>query len=174
MKRMKTSPYYIYMAPFFESGNAQLIEQAKKDYRKMYKREWKKVKRKAVKEITLALSSNEYKEIKEASEKHHTKVSPFIKKASIAYIRKVFIVPNETAIEKIIQILKMMYISTENYIEEGGNDILGKKILSQLDMWEKEIRVALINPLSFEQFVKKYIEEHREEKQHLLTLLNTL
>ena len=167
------SSYYTVMNPVFETGNQLLIEQAKKEYRRQYKAAWKRAKRKMMKEVTLSLTEQEYIEIREEPTRHHKKMAPFIKEACISYLRKIYLVPDDASIQKLLQILKMTYIAIENLAEDENQRDFCKIVLSQMDTWEKDIRTCLINPLSFEQHLKKWIEMDSKRGQYLRTIIDT-
>ncbi len=154
--KKRTSQYYLYMEPFFERGDKAEIALAKLEYRRLYKAKWKNENRKKCKEITVKFTMPEYKEIESEAKRHHQKLAPFIKASSIAYIRKTFVVPDTASVNKILQLLKTMYIQVEDFVQDKGN---GDIYLQALYNLERDIRIALISPNHIETATNKNLEK---------------
>lgn len=172
MKKNKNE-YYRFMEPYFTKGDEVQIALAKKNYRRQYKANWKKENRNQHKELTLRFTYKEYEILKNKAKAHHSKLSPFVKLAYQAYINKTYVVPEPENIQRIVQLLKMMYIAIENFIEENGDNSIGNFLMALQDL-ERQIRIAIISPLELEQVIRKRILEYPEMKNYLLTLIQTL
>ncbi|MBK7764397.1 MAG: hypothetical protein IPI46_13805 [Bacteroidetes bacterium] len=146
------------MEAFFEKGDKVEIAKAKKAYRRQYQSQWKKNNRSISKEVTIKFAPDEFKEIHLESKRHQQKCAPFIKSCTIAYIRKTYIVPDSISINKILQLLKMMYIHVEDLVNEKGD---GEFLLQAIRNLEHDIRLALLSPIDLEIAVKKYIEKNK-------------
>ena len=145
------------MQPYFANGDATIIALAKARYRRDYKAKWNKENRSKCKEITIRLNKEEFKEIQEQARLHVRKLAPFIKQATIAQVRKIYIVPNDERINKILQLLKMIYIK----VEDLENDELGNKVfLVAMAKLETEIRQCLISPMDLNREIQKYIDSN--------------
>jgi hypothetical protein len=153
----KTSKYYQYMESFFAKGDTLQIAQAKREYRKLYKREWKKNNKRKYKEVTIRMNTDEYKQIQDEAKRYSTKLAPFMKQSTIAYLQKTYLVPDTDTVNKILQLLKMMYIQVEDMVQEKGN---GAEFLQTITQLETDIRIALLSPIDIEQAVKKFIEKN--------------
>lgn len=167
---MKKTRYYEFMQPFFEIGDALLIEQKKKEYMKLYKAQWMKDKRQKSKEIRFLLTEKEYKVIKAVAHEHNLKLTPFIRHAVQAYMMRTYINPNKETLAKMIQILKMMFIKVEDMKEEYGSLA---PFLIALDQLEKDIRVYISSPPIIESYLIKHIQKHPKHKEELLAIIHT-
>ena len=171
----KHSAFYQYLEPFLESGNASVIKKAKAEWRKKYKADWRRNTRKENKEITVSWSQDEFRILKAESKRHRLSSTAFIKKTVMAYIDKRYIVPNQNAVNKILQLLALTY----NSIEEMQNEQLlsyntEKKLHSEISQLERDIRIAIFSPKTIEQLISESIKEKPVIKTRLKEFIETL
>lgn len=88
---------YLESVGVLEKGNEEEIKKAKKEFKKIYIREYKRKEREAKMEFVVLLSKQkgELKTISEAAKGHKTSVSSFIKSSALAYCNKTFLVPDK-------------------------------------------------------------------------------
>lgn len=89
------------------NGSEADIQAVKRTYRKKYLLEYKKRQRATRAEFTVVLSKStgEYGTITQAAKKHHISVTSFLRKATLAYIQQVYLVPNTSQIAELEQLL---------------------------------------------------------------------
>ncbi len=174
-KQRKYSAFYAYMEPFFQKGDEVMIEHAKRAYRKAYKAKWRKQKRSISKEITTIWEKAEYQTLKEEAKMHKESITRFIKRATVAYMDKRYVVPNEAQVMKVMQLLALTYNRIEELAEDKQLDSnLAKKLQTDLSTLEQEIRVSLFSPKTIEQTISELIHEKPSVKKQLIALLETM
>jgi hypothetical protein len=163
------------MAPFLETGNDKLIKEAKREYRREYKRAWRKTKRSITKEITTTWEKGEFKLLQGEALRHKESLSGFIKKATMAYMDKRYVVPNEELVTKTIQYLALVYNSMEELYTEG---LIAKEVERMLEIQisklEHDIRVLLFSPKSIEQVIREQVGSTPQLKEKLITYIQNL
>lgn len=163
------------MAPFLETGHANAIEEAKRLWRRKYKAEWRRAKRKQAKEITTSWEKEEYRTLRDEAKRHRQSVTGFIKQSAQAYMDKRYIVPDEEQVTKIMQLLALTYNSI---LELTDNSTIpadaGRKVLFDLYQLEKDIRVTLYSPKTIEQVLKDEVARESIMRQRLIKFLETL
>lgn len=169
------SAYYSYMAPFLETGHQSAITEAKKEWRRKYKANWRKQKRKLVKEITTAWEKEEYRMLKEEARRHKESITRFIKRSAIAYMDKRYVVPDEDKVTKMMQLLGLLY----NRIQELTEDTTipadaGRKVLFDVYELEREIRITMYSPKTIEQHIGEAIKQAPAIKNKLVEYIETL
>jgi hypothetical protein len=163
------------MAPFLETGNDKLIKEAKREYRREYKRAWRKAKRSIAKEITTTWEKGEFKILQTEASRHKESLSGFIKKATVAYMDKRYVVPNEQQVTKTIQYLALVYNSMEELYEDGLVAKEVERILQvQLSKLEHDIRVLLFSPKSIEQVIREQVSNSPQLKGKLIAYIQNL
>jgi hypothetical protein len=167
----KTSPYYVFMTPFFEKGDALAIEAAKKEYFKLYKANWRKQFRVENKEIATSWTKQEYKELENFAKEHKLPITQYIKQATIAYGNKRYIVPDKKVIQKGIQYLAMTYNTIEQIEEKEKLNLRDIKIT--IDQLEKQLRETILSPYTIEQSIDMLLAKEPELKQYLLTYITS-
>lgn len=163
------------MTPFLESGDEQVISTARKDYRKKYKTQWRKAKRKQIKEITTAWEKDEYKNLKDEANHHKECIARFMKKATVAYMSKRYVTPNEAQVTKVIQLLALTYNTISELKDESNIPAeAGRKLLLDIQQLERDIRIELFSPKTIEQTITEYIREKPPVKAHLIEFIQAL
>jgi hypothetical protein len=163
------------MAPFFETGDDKLIKEAKREYRREYKRAWRKTKRSIAKEITTTWEKREFKILQEEAFRHRESLSGFIKKATMAYMDKRYVTPNEEQVTKTIQYLALVYNSMEELYTEGLIAKEIERILEvQISKLEHDIRVLLFSPKSIEKVIQEQIGSNPKMKERLVNYIQNL
>jgi hypothetical protein len=163
------------MAPFLETGDGKTIDNAKTEYRKKYKAEWRKTKRRQIKEITTAWEKEEYKSLKEEAIRHKESITRFIKKATVGYMNKRYVTPNEMQVTKVMQLLALTYNCINELKDESNIPAeAGRKLLFDIHQLEREIRIELFSPKTIEQSISEYILEKPQVKPQLIEFIQTI
>lgn len=163
------------MAPFLETGHANVIDEAKNEWRRRYKADWRKQKRKQVKEITTAWGKDEYKILKDEAKRHKQSVTRFIKESAVAYMDKRYITPHEMQITKIMQLLALTYNNITELKEDSAIPAdAGRKVLFEIYQLEREVRIALFSPKTIEQHISEYLQEAPPKKEQLIEFIQAL
>lgn len=179
MKRKLNSKSSIYSflksSGVLESGTPEEIRNVRNTYWREYKRNWRKQKRRAEKEITLCLTIDELQEITKEAKRHKLSRTRFIKQSCLAYIDKSFIVPEISEVRKISQLLSMVHNSIQESLESDRIEFkIGKEILYKIYGLEREILPKLQNPKSLDEVIKEHIIKNPKEKIRLIEFINSL
>ncbi len=163
------------MEPSFEKGDDAAIKRAKADYRRQYKARWKKEKRKVDKEITTSWTKTELKELTIEAKRHSLSLAGFIKQSVLAYMSKSYLVANKKEVDKILQLVGMMYNRIENLVDEQSiTRVMGIEIKEELYKLEREVRIQLISPYTLEQTIQNHLQNKPEAKTQLLNFIQSL
>lgn len=179
MKRAikKKSGLYEYLdrVKILETGSDQDIANARKEYWKGYKAEWRNRQRQETKEFTIVFAVQEAKDILEAARKHKRSRSNFIKESCIAYLNKRYIVPDRLAINSIRQQLAMNKNTLQKLFDENKVSYqTGTTLLNQMSALERIMLTELHNPKTLEQWIIETVRTTPEYKEILIALLNKL
>lgn len=136
MHKLKNSPFWEYLeaSGVLEKGSDEEIKAVKKAYRKKYFTEYKRSQRKRNAEFTVVLSKFDgvFERINNAATKHHLSIPAFLKKAALAYLEKIYIVPN-----------RLMVANLEQLLSNCLNEIKGITY-SKERWWEREHKLDRI------------------------------
>jgi hypothetical protein len=166
---------YLDSLKLLDSGSAEAITLARKLYWRTYKAQWRKENRRVNKEITTSWTAEELKVLSEEAKKHKLSKTKFIKTATLAYIDKRYIVPNQPEVRKIAQLLALNYNQIQEMVEEKELHLqTGKIILEKILELERSILVSLHSPYTIEQLVMEAVHKNPEMKiklHHLLEMI---
>lgn len=98
---------YLEATGVLENGTEEEICSAKKAYRKDYFLQYKKSQRRQKPEFTINLSkkNGEYYRVKKAADSHKMTLTAFIRSAALSYLDNRYLVPNESQVALLEQIL---------------------------------------------------------------------
>lgn len=162
------------MEPFLEKGNEVEISQARADYRRKYKADWRRNRRKQVKEITTVWNDEEFKILQTEVKRHKGSNSRFIKQATIAYINKQYLPVHKAEINKVIQLIALVYNSIEEMKEEEKiTHGESKRLKEQIDQLEHDIRVLLFSPKPIWQVISETLTEKPMIKSKLISFIES-
>lgn len=171
----KLSAFYKYLEPFLEKGNEQEIVLARKQYIRVYKAKWRKEKRRKEKELTISWTTEELKLLTIEAKRHKMSRSIFIKKSTLAYIDKRFIVPDILAVRTLLQFLAMQFNSIEEMICENKLNLQsGRELMEKINDQEKAVRIAMYSPKTLEQLITENILKDYSAKANIYRLLETV
>lgn len=145
------SSLYQYLEPFLETGSAEDIAQARRQYWRVYKAKWRKEKRLKEKEFTISFTDKELKIITQNAIKHHRSCSKFIKESSLAYCTKQFLFPEITALNHVRELLALNYNAIQQ-LSEGSNlpTLQADECMIRMTDLEKKVLAILQNPKALE------------------------
>ena len=166
---------YLDSIKVLESGTDEDITLARKKYWREYKATWRRKKRKNEKELTTSWTTDELIELTKEARKHKVSKTKFIKKSTLAYIDKRYIVPDQIEVRRIAQLLSVTYNSIREMMDENSLHLqTGKIILEKIFDLERQVLVSLHNPKTIEQLITEIINENPQTKTRLYHLLETL
>lgn len=178
MKRAKNkSGIYDYLDSIkvLESGTEQEISQAREKYWREYKARWRKSKRKSEKEICTTWNGDELNVLTKEAKRHKQSRTKFIKSCTHAYINKSYIIPNQSEVRRISQLLAITYNSIREMIDENTLPFHTGKILSdKILQLEREVLVSLYNPKTLQDFIIDEIHKDASFKIRLYQFLQTI
>ena len=133
------------------SKNAEEIEAAKREYRKLYKRASKKLQRSLKHEYRPRFTEAEVKVLKESASSHGKPVSTFIHHACLAYIHQIFIVPNPAQVTTMEKSMARTYLeirSIKEHLEkrDANPRIELLNLMRRIEEYEIELRTFLRQP----------------------------
>lgn len=155
MKRVtkKKSSVHAYLAKtnVLETGSEQDIAWAKRAYWKQYNVEWRKQQRKRTKQYVIVLNETEYKQIVTAAKAHKQSCTRYIKEAALAYLLKVYLVPDTVALGTIRQLLAINYNTLQKLFDESIVPFeIGRQLLLQMSELEQRLTAELYHPKEHE------------------------
>lgn len=159
------------MEPFKKTGIQSLIDKAKMEYRKEYKKKWKENRRTMDRSISVLFNSAEYSTLSHEAKQHGLKVAPFIRQSVLAYLNKTYLLVDPNKVNEICLLLKMMLLKIEDLID---NDSPLTPTLQAIQNLEHEIRVQLNSPLELHEYIKKHVLKDISNKHDLLTYILSL
>lgn len=170
--KKKSSPYYQFMKPYFERGNEAEIAMGKLLYRRAYKAQWRKANRKVIKEITLQWTKEEYQQLQQETKKHKESITKFVKRATLGYMHKCYVVPNNETIHKLLVVFTLCYNRLEELIEEDKLLFQTEKELRQtIEALEREVRISILAPKTIEQTIQEFLKNYPNKRNYLLTYI---
>jgi hypothetical protein len=174
--KRKTSLYtFLKSIGILENGTNDEIQNARKEYWRKYKCRWRNEKRKKEKEFTISLNRDELTLLNLEAKRHKASRTKFIKHAAFAYINKIYLVPNQSEVRQIAQLLALTYNTIQDLIEENKIDIhISRGVLKSIHKLEREVLPLLSNPLTVEEQLEHYIKKYPEKREALLNLINSL
>lgn len=176
VKRSKRyNEFYQFMSPYFEKGNPTEIAWAKKEYRRRYKARWRRVFRKENKSFAVAWTKEELHTLTDAAKKHKQKPTRFIKQATMAYINKRYIVPNQREMNKVLQLVAMTYNAIETIAGDEENYITGvKRMQEELFILEHKLRLTLLSPKTIEQIIEQELQKNPGIEDYLIRFIERM
>ena len=166
---------YLEASGVLEKGTDEAIAEARKNYWRIYKTAWRRQKRKDEKELTISWNTDELKTLHDEAKRHKISKTKFIKTATLAYIDKRYIVPNQLEIRKVAQLLALNYNSIQEMIDEKELPLqTGKIILEKIFELERAVLISLNSPKTIEQLITKVVAKNPDIKTKLFHLLETL
>lgn len=176
MKRaLKKGNLYSYLdaSKVLESNNEALIAAARKQYWLDYRKKWRQQRRKDKKELLTEWSSEELRLLTECARKNKRSRSKFIHVATLAYINKVYVVPDQVEVRRIAQMLAMTY----NLIKEMKVNVESKTIdvlLEHVFELERNVNISLNHPKTLEQWVTDTVKANPAYRETLIELLKRI
>lgn len=170
----KASSLYSYLesTKVLENGTDDQITEAKKAYWKEYKRVWRKQKRKAEKELTLSFNRQELKIVEDEARKHKMSRTGYIKRATLAYTDKIYLVTDLEQARRISQLLAMNYNIIQRMVEDGQlTSTIGNTVLAKISDLEKEVLIQLHHPKTLEEWIKEQTRKDASIKARIINLL---
>jgi len=171
--KKKSSLYtFLESSGVLEHGTDAEIQKVRKEYWREYKRTWRKGQRKKVKEFTPSFSREEVKLLTEAARNHKMSRTGYIKRATLSYTDKMYIVPDALEVRRISQLLAMNYnLMKQMKDEEKISPVSANTIMEKISSLEHEVLIHLYNPNDLEEWIAKELTKNPEKKEKILKLI---
>ncbi|MBK6484086.1 MAG: hypothetical protein IPG01_13380 [Chitinophagaceae bacterium] len=132
-----------------------------------------KQKRKAEKELTLSFNRQELKIVADEARKHKMSRTGYIKRATLAYCDKIYLVTDLEQVRRITQLLAMNYNIIQRMVEDGQlPSTMGSTVLAKVSDLEKEVLIQLHHPKTLEEWIKDQIRIDASMKEKIIKLLH--
>lgn len=162
-----------------ERGNDLEIKQHKILYRKKYLTEFKRKQRRERDEfmIDFAKDSVDYGLITNEAKKHNVSVPALLRSATLAYLKKTFIVPNKAQIAQMEALLSDCLNEIQSIIKRKERFYFDREqkyelIERRIVLLENEINNYLRQPLPVEEYVKRAVAKDPSLREVLLSILS--
>jgi hypothetical protein len=169
---------YLDASGVLEKGTDEEIKKAKKDYRKIYFTQHKRLQRKRKPEFTINFSreNEDYSKIAFSAKQHRMKITTFLRSAVMAYINKTYIVPDRLQVAELEQLLSQCLNEIQIIVKQKERfsyerELKYEVIEKRIEKLESEITQILKCPYTIEELIIKGIEEKPTLKEQLLTIL---
>lgn len=168
---------YLDSAGVLEKGSDEEIKAAKRAYRKKYLLEYKRWQRANKPEFSVYFSKEkgEFSKIQRSAREHRMTIPGFLKKASLAYIDKTYIVPDREAVARIEQLLSQCFSEIQNFAK-AKQVIYWSQVESMqksIEKLEGEISESLRQPATIEELVSHLSNHDNQNKIAQKTNLQT-
>jgi len=162
---METQRHYLMRLGLAEAPHdSEKVIAAKKAYRAWYKREKNKEYRESRSYVKLMLLPAEKRKLKKAAGHHGKHLATFIKMIALAYLDKVYILPDEDQLRK-LEIAYRRVGNNINQIAKKCNSQTSTRYLdvvrlqNQLSALEKETTKYLRKPMTLDRLVESLLKE---------------
>ncbi len=119
-----------------ELGDAEAIAQAKKQYWKLYRSNWKKTKRHQSKSYTVLFTEHETEVVVQQAKRHHTSPTAYIKRAAL----ETKTITDQVAVGKLRELLYRHYNTLQRLIDEKIlPEQSGDTVLEEITTIEKNV-----------------------------------
>lgn len=138
---------------------------------RIYKRDYQRQRRKDLPECSVSMTNEERAELKAKAKEHGMPLSIFIREASLGYIRKQYVTPNQEIVNQIAQEINMSYNLITETMEENPGLSHFQELLDRLAQLEKYVVANLEEPRSIEDFLEEVIKKNPPYRIQLLKFL---
>ena len=170
---------YLEQSGVLEWGTEEEIASAKRKYWKDYHVRYKRKRRKKRPEYSVSLSKDEYRILKREADRHHLSVTAYLRKSSLAYAQRIYIVPDEMSIARMEQTLGTCLNEIQKVVHTKPSNIFQEhkqytKLRKQIERIEHMITTSLRTPPSLERYIIKAIQTNPGYKNKLIAFLKRL
>jgi hypothetical protein len=142
-----------------QSGDETRIREAKRNYRREYMKEYKRQYRTTHAETRITLDAEEHAAIDRAAHQHGMERPHFIKQATLAYIRRRYIVPDRHSVAKVEQGIASIASDLRTLARSQTTGLLDRainyrKLSERVDRLEAFVHERLCYPPELEEFLK--------------------
>ena len=137
---------YLDESGVLEWGSDDEIKTAKNRYKTLYQRAYRKRYRESRSEFTVSLTKDEEAVIRQKSKFHNLSPSAFIKQSSLAYTRKLYLVPDPVQLAQFEQILNLIFQEIKIMSQSGSVSNHCFKLLERIEQIERQVSMMLRHP----------------------------
>ena len=163
---------YLDSLGILEKGTDEEIKAAKRAYRKIYLKWYKKKQRSENGEFTILLSTikGEYGKVAHTAKKHGLSIAAFLHLSAMAYLNKTFIVPDKEQVAHLEKMLLQVYKEIQ-LIGKRERSSAYERVIERIEKLEKEISDLFRTPDSIEEMLEKEIEKDSSLKERIIKTL---
>lgn len=176
---MKKSPLYEFLKStgVLETGDKDIIAEAKKQYRKQYLKNHKQQYRKSKKHIAVILEDHEQKVLESQAKIHGLSLPQYIKQSALHYQAGLFLVPHAQVYLEIKELVYRVYREIQEVQKKektkwfgsvNNYDLLKEKVL----LLESESKQIFHKPISIIEKIHQEIQKNPQFKISLQEILN--
>lgn len=176
----KKSPLYEYLKStgVLETGDKDMIAEAKKQYRKQYLKNHKQHYRKSKKHIAVILEDHEQKVLEEQAKNHGLSLPQYIKQSALHYQAGLFLVPHTQVCLEIKEMVYGIYREIQEIQKKektkwfgtiNNYDFLKEKVL----LLESQTQQIFHKPISIIEKIHQEIQNNPQFKITLQEILKT-
>ena len=161
-----------------EYGSDEMIEQAKRDYRKIYQRQYGRKRRTQNQQYTVWLSPKENAKVIQSAKAHHQSPSQFIRLAALSYLSQVFLVPDKKRVARLFQMLSLCHNDVKHIAKAQPTNFWSRNkdynlLAERIEALETELVQLLRKPTDLEREIGEAIIHNPELRKRLLNLLQS-
>ena len=172
---METLHQYLKRLGLLTNPNPVRLQQAKAEYQRLYKREKNQQYRRVNTRCEITLKPDEAKLMQKGADNHALKLASFVKQTALAYVRQVFIVPDQQQVTRIEIALRRIGNNINQAVHRlhAGNSsqyLEVVKLQQQLNALEKEVSRCFREPMTLENLIRVELPK----QPHLYPLVHKL
>jgi len=174
--KYKSLVEYLMASGVVETGDPKQIEAAKKEYRRLYLRQYKKERRGNKQEITLSLPKDYYKKLLNHARWHGVSVQQFLVGITESYLKKIPVIHHPEQFSKVEVLLaqlhsELVFIGDQMFHELVSPDI--QRMQNKIEELEEKVHRASFG-IGLEQYLTELISSGLVEKNHVVDVLNRI
>jgi hypothetical protein len=129
------------------SGDDTAIKAAKREYWRLYKKNWRMNQKTINKAFTVVLSIEDYEWLGASAKAHKRTINNFLKQAAICYLQQKYLVPDIILVKEIQGLLIKIYTGIQKMLDENLLEFKETRVLlDRVAEIEKLIHGALQEP----------------------------
>lgn len=166
---------YLDATGVLENGTEEEIQAAKKEYWRIYQRNYKRRMRREQRQVVVWLSKIEQSELEAVSGNQKPSLPTLIRERALAYTRQRFLVPDPLLVGRIEQHLSLIRQSIRELAErDTDNWFSDTKRYRRIEQMLKRLETELIRQLRHPELIKDFIKHAKTQNPELLVELREM
>lgn len=168
---------YLDESGVLENGTEEEIQQAKKEYWKIYQRQYKRKMRKTKRQVVLWFSQREIDQLKKVMKGYRNSFPQFVKQGAMAYANQRYLVPDIHMVGRIEQHLSLIRQSVHELSERDSNNWFSdtkryRRIEKMLNSLQSELVDRLRNPMLLKTYLRGLKENDPDQLKEIKQILD--